>query len=305
MSADDKVAEAVQPFFKKQYDFGGKIGAATIWVGAVEGRDIVGQNKYSYKEEFLMLTNEFGKTCAIELNSNRLNGSTHIRKMEIQELTGDDFLEILLQKISYSKREYYSNLNAEIYSFKESTPEIVFEETMNLSNQGADSPLKYKYLDARPGKIRFEYIQQVDCNQGKCLKHFTDTYFWNAEKFVFENLRQPYRAPVKATLKNNNVRLRKGVGFLTEDLAILKRDNMLRVLREESRLIKIDGKPRPETWFYVKDQIGRKGFIPAKEAEFLNISHAALLNSFYDSEAPIIDERDFIKVRTEGGFSNR
>lgn len=98
MSADDKVAEAVQPFFKKQYDFGGKIGAATIWVGAVEGRDIVGQNKYSYKEEFLMLTNEFGKTCAIELNSNRLNGSTHIRKMEIQELTGDDFIEILLQK---------------------------------------------------------------------------------------------------------------------------------------------------------------------------------------------------------------
>ena len=252
-----------------------------------------------------MITNELGKTRAIELNSNRLNGSTHVRKMEIEELTGDDFPEILLQKISYSKREYYSNLNAEIYSFKEAMPEKVFEETMNLSSQGADSPLKYKYLDAKSGKIRFEYIQLVKCDLGQCLKHFTDTYFWNADKFIFENLRRPYRAPVKASLKNTNVRLRKGAGYLTPDIAILKRDNMLRVLKEESKMVKVDGKPRPEIWFYVKDEIGRQGYVPAKEVEFLNISHASLLNNHYHSTSSIIDERDFIKVRTEDGFSNR
>ncbi len=305
MVPNDKVAEAVQPFNKKQYDFGPKIGKAAIWIGKVEGRDIVDQNRYSYKEEFLMVTNELGKTSAIELNSNRLQGSTHVRKMEIEELTGDEFPEILLQKISYSKREYYSNLNAEIYSFKEAMAEKVFEETMNLSSQGADSPLKYKYLDARPGKIRFEYIQSVNCNTGKCLKHFTDTYFWNADKFIFENLRTPYRSPVKGALKNTNVRLRKGIGYLTDDIAVLKRDNMLRIIREESKTVKVDGNPTPAIWFYVKDELGRQGYLPADEVEFLNISHAALLNGYYHSTSSIIDERDFVKVRTEDGFSNR
>lgn len=308
MLPDDKVSDAVENFNKKKFDFKDNFGESAIWVGAVTGRDIVSLNGKSpvYREEFLMVTNESGKSKAIVLNSNNLFGSTHLRKMEIEDVTGDDIPEILLQRISYSKKDYYSNLNAEIYAFDKTNLVKVFEEAMNLSSQGSDSPLKYKYLDAKPGKIRFEYMMAVDCSGGtKCLKHFTDTYFWNADKFMFEALRAPYRTPVKAVAKNKDIALLRKPGDEDSFVTYLNRDNMMRVLREESKTIMVDGKAKQQIWFYVKGASGKLGYVSAKEIEFINISHAALLNGYYHSPTSVIDERKFIKVETSDGFSNR
>jgi len=308
MLPDEKESKAVKGFNKKKFDFKDNFGEAAIWVGAVTGRDIVSLNGKSpvYREEFLMITNESGQSKAIVLNSNNLFGSTHLRKMEIEDVTGDDIPEILLQRISYSKKDYYSNLNVEIHAFDKTTLVKVFEEAMNLSSQGSDSPLKYKYLDAKPGKIRFEYMMPVNCSGGtKCLKHFTDTYFWNADKFMFEALRAPYRSPVKAVAKNDDVELLKMPGDDDSFISYLYRDNMMRVLREESKTIMVDGKAKQQIWFYVKGATGKLGYVSAKEIEFINISHAALLNGYYHSPTSVIDERKFIKIETSDGFSNR
>ncbi len=321
MLADLKVSEAMASVYKRRFDFSRKgeengFGNAIIWVGSVYGHDITNKRfvKPSYREEYLVLTNEKGKSLIEIINGNNLFGSTHLQKIEIEDTNEDEVPEIILQKISYSKKKYGNNLTADIFAVRQNELVKVFECDMHTSNQKAVPPLRYKFINIQPKKIKVEFFEPLPCptdeltNKGttpNCLKHFTETYFWNEDNFAFEALNRPYRMPVKGVLKNDNVALRKQPSTTSPTSVEMYRNNFLRILHEKSVLIKVNGKPKQQHWFYVREAGGQYGYLLAKEIDFLNITHAHLINQYFSATSSVLEERNFIKIQTASSFSNK
>lgn len=305
-----KVSETLSDFFRKRFDFEAGFSDAILWVGAVTGREIISSDKRYhpiYREEYLILTDSSGVSRSVSINSNKLYGSTHLKKVEIADVTGDDVPEIILQKISYAKRNYTNTLLTQIFAFAENGEPInIFEESLNVPDTESGSPMKFKFLDIRPKTIRIEHVGGIECKgefrvKGQpetCLRHFTESYFWNEKKFLFESLREPFRAPVKGISKKDKIALRRKPSGRASSVTQLYRNNLVYIVREVSTTIQVNGKPRQEFWLYVREAGGKYGYLRAKDVEFINITNAPVFNEIYDSGKGIVDERRYIQLNT-------
>ena len=175
---------------------------------------------------------------------------------------------------------------------------------MNVPNTKSGSPMKFKYLDIRPKTIRIEYAGGIECGgefaaKGEaetCLRHFTATHFWNEKKFMFESLRQPFKAPMKGVSKKDKITLRRKPDSKSPAIAQLFRNNLVRIVREVPTTIQINGKPKQEFWLYVREASGKYGYLRAKDVKFINIGNASVFNEIYDSGKGLVDERRYIQI---------
>jgi hypothetical protein len=301
------VDAALRPYYKKPIKLDAGFEKTTIWLAGTEGHDIksdtdAAQNPL-YKEAYLVLTNERGKS--LFLNTSNANESVRkdVQSIYFQDLTENRVPEIIIETASLSAGRAQEERQLEIYSLKSGGLVKIFEERLTLDwANGVSSPSLSKFVEIEGSIIRIAYIDYLPCEnytlsfktdirsqtQERCLEYVTYSFIWDSSKKQFQNLYKPSRRSVQAIPVRMSA-LVQIPSFMTIPPPSVSQPNAtpveptdrLQVIKHFENLRVEKNKKWIETWLYVKHPSGIYGYLPAQDLQFLNCEHAPILQTYY------------------------
>lgn len=304
ISPDERVEALFKPYHKKKKRFNNGFEVSRVWVASIDGRDNFHAQDFMnpiYSEQYLVITNEQGKSVHIKCGGVSARGETQIKEFEFKDLTGDHVSEMILLSSSISQESAVENRNISIYSFQAGTLEKVFDERMTLSySESEPSPALYKHVELDEQSVRVEYVDYVKCaayslpfkfdvknsKRERCLEYVTYTYIWDDRVNQFRVLYEESRSSPIAGVKTVGLALQKEPKLSAARGAIIDPEQPIEVIKHFEKFVLERGKKKLECYLYVHVGAGQYGYLPAKFVGFVESEHAQLLNAYY-ADTPI------------------
>ena len=299
----------LRPYYKKPARFDNGFEKATVWVAGTDGHDVKDPKQPklfpSYKEFYLVVTNERGKCVVL----NYANASETVKKdlqsIYFQDLTENKVDEIIMETTSLPEGRTVEERTLEIFSFKAGVLAKIFEERLTLLwENDVPSPALSKFVEIEGSTIRVAYLDFIECDkyamalptdmrsrtQERCVEYVTYSFVWDKTLRQFKSLYKPSRRTVQAVVNQSFV-LKTSPSFAATNALLVQPDDRLQVIKHFENLTLENGKKTMQIWFYVKHPAGILGYIPANRIAFKNTEHAALLKSYY--EKPPLMKQDW------------
>lgn len=299
----------LRPYYKKTAHFDNGFEKATVWVAGTDGHDVKDPKKPqlnpSYREFYLVVTNERGKCVVLNYANASETSKKDLQSIYFQDLTENKIDEIILETTSLPEGRNVEERSLEIYSFKAGTLSKIFEERLSLQwEDDVPSPALSKFVEIEGSTIRVAYLDFVECEkytlglptdvrsrtQERCMEYVTYSFVWDKASRQFRELYKPSRRTVQATV-NQSFALKSTPSFSAPNTLQIQPDDRLQIIKHYENLKQENGKKVIETWFYVKHPAGILGYVPANKITFKNTEHAAILKSFY--EKPPLMKQDW------------
>ena len=296
---DQYVEPALRSFHKKRFAFNNGFEKSVLWVASMEGRDNFHEKDYLnplYKEFYLVLTNEQGRSVQINYAGESAIGKSELKHFQFYDVSGDKVPELIFQKSSFPTGLGFENRSLEIYSFQAGTLLQVFQEQMNLNySDKMPAPSLFKYVEIDGPLIRVEYIDYVKCHKysllydkGKvshsrerCMEFVTYTYKWDERISAYHTLYEESRSAPEAGIRKAGIMLSEEPSVTSKKRGLIQRSDQLQVIKHNEAFKSRSGKKFVENYLFVKLPNGKTGYVPANQIGFLNSEHAALLNKYY------------------------
>lgn len=296
---DIRLDSLLRPFHKKEMHFINGFENAVVWVALLDGHEnpeAKGLFNSIYREYYLVITNERGRSVQLQYGSIGGQGRTELRRFIIQELNGDQSPDVLMEQSTYAINSPIENRELEIYSFQGGALSKVFAERLTLTYEDdVPSPAFSKYLEAGNGSIRVAYVDYVPCkqyslpnrtdtrnNSERCLEYVTYTYTWDKRLKLYKPLYKETRIAPPATVKEPVYLQSDPTGSTARRGSLLRPEEPLQVIKHWETYVQEKGVKQLRCKLYVKTASGEYGYLPAGTVRFLNIEHAALLGQYYE-----------------------
>jgi hypothetical protein len=220
MLPDAAVSEVAKPFFRRQVSFDNGFENAVIWFGQVEGRENIHKQDFMnpiYRELYLIVTNELGKSATILIGGAEQSGKKELRRLEVFDVTGNRVPEIILETTNLPSNSNIENRQIEIHGFQAGTLQKIFDEPMTLSFDGdMPSPALSKQIEIEGTNIRISYVDFVSPEKyslglptqakagsttERCLEFVTRSLVWDEKLKRFINLYRETRSTPLVTAR--------------------------------------------------------------------------------------------------------
>ncbi len=308
----------LKPFYKKEAHFDNGFEKSVVWVAAVDGHDDKHKASAflnpSYKEFYLVVTNERGK-CSI-LNYANVNESVkkELKSFYFQDVTDNNIAEIIIETSSNPTGKSLDEHVLEIYSFKAGTLSKIFEERLTLTwEDDLPSPAFSKFVEIEGSTIRIACVDYVACEkyglgfptdnrsktQERCLEYATCSYMWDKINRVFKPLYKESRTVITAVPKQS-IALKKSPSLSSEVVSIIQPTDRIQIIKHFDDIVVEKGVKKVRNWFYVKHPSGVLGYVAANEVVFKNSEYTTILKNYYE-QTPLLKsdwkpETTFVKV---------
>ncbi len=292
--ADSRVENRLKLFHKKKVRFNSGFEQSVMWVAAVEGLEIVHQQKDYlnpiYKEFYLVATNERGKSVQINCAETSVAGKSELKMFLLYDVTGDGADEIILQRSSQNS-DGLDNRTLEIHSFQGGNLTKIWEERMTLTySDNSPSPTLFKYIEVDNQSIRVSYIDYSDCegeqkSYVRCLDYVTKTYVWDMATRQFKILYPETKSPLSGGLiAKKSIFLRAEADtFSSQKMDKIEYLQNFQVLKHSEKVLVRGTSTSLATWLLVRTKNGALGWIPAAAVRFNFTEHAELLEKYYEN----------------------
>ncbi len=298
--SEAKTPSEINGFHKRKMRFNNGFENAIAWIAEVNGTEskhVTAMMNPLYKETYLVISNENGNSVLINLSGQSVSSEYRLKSLSVEDITGDNSAEIILEKISLNTGNPLENRDVEIYSFQSGTIRKIFEEHLTLTDgDNTPSPSLYKILEINDKNIRISYIDFLKCNhysqklvfdlrtqtQERCLEYVTLSYDWNEEKKQFLTLYDESRTVLEAFSKSN-YELYSSPADTAQIIGKTATDELLSVVKSYEQF-ETDAaqKVTISAWLYVKNQTGVFGYLPAYKVHFGDLEHAVILHDYFN-----------------------
>ncbi len=294
----------LKPFNKKEAHFDNGFENALIWFGTVEGHDEKNRDiNPSYKEFYLIITNDKGKSVSLNLSNINESGKKTLENIYFQDVTNNKIDDIIIQTHTLPSDKNLAERDLEIYTFKAGALSKIFEERLALTwEDDVPSPALSKFIDIEGSEIRVAYIDYVLCEKyslglptdvrsktmERCLQYVTYSFIWNNGKKAFEPFYKESRTPVSGIVIRK-ITLNKVPSVSSEKAATILADDKVLIIKHFDALKSEKGIKKVENWLYVKHLSGVYGYMNADDLVFKNVEHATVLKNYY-SKTPLLKQ---------------
>lgn len=220
MLPDAAVSDVAKPFFRRAVNFDNGFENAIVWFGQVEGRENIHKQDFmnpTYRELYLVVSNDLGKSVTILIGGAEQAGKKELRRLEIFDVTGNRVPEIILETTNMPSNSNIENRQIEIHGFQAGTLQKIFDEQMTLSFDGdMPSPALSKQMEIEGQNIRISYIDFVrpekysldiptEAKAGstteRCLEFVTKSLIWDEKLKRFNALYRETRSTPLVTAR--------------------------------------------------------------------------------------------------------
>lgn len=217
---DAAVSEVAKPFFRRAVSFDNGFENSVIWFGQVEGRENIHKQDFmnpTYRELYLIITNDLGKSVTILIGGAEQTGKKELRRLEIFDVTGNRTPEIIMETTNLPSNSNIESRQIEIHGFQAGTLQKIFDEAMTLSFDGEmPSPALSKQIEIEGQNIRISYIDFVSPEKyslgfptqaklgsttERCLEFVTRSLVWDDKLRRFTNLYHETRSTPLVTAR--------------------------------------------------------------------------------------------------------
>ena len=290
----------LRPFYKKSAHFDNGFEKATVWVAGTNGHDVkdpkAPQYNPSYKEFYLVVTNERGKCAVLNYANASETAKKELQSLYFQDLTENKIDEIIMETTSQPAGRTVAERTFEVFNFQSGALTKIFEERLTLLwETDVPSPAFSKFVEIEGSTIRVAYLDFVECNkyslglptdirsktQERCLEYVTYSFVWDRTIRQFRELYKPSRRTLQAVV-NQPFTLKKTPTLSAESSVLVQPNDRLQVIKHYENIKLENGKKVVDTWLYVKHPTGLFGYIPGNQLTFKNTEHAAILKSYYE-----------------------
>jgi len=262
ITADSELPKDLKAFHKQKIILDNGFENAVLWLAGVEGRDNMHDNDLLnpvYNEYYIVLTNELGRSVHINHAGQSAMGRRELRKFELQDITGDDVQDFILQTSSFSTSSDLGNRTVEIFSLQSGTLRKVLEERMTLTyDDDLPSPSMFKFVEIADKNIRVEFIDYIPCRKyslpyppeessktlERCMEFVTYTYAWNNRKKSFEQFYKENRSPVKGIVTDPKIWVRTETSFLSDKVELLKPNQPFVIIKHYEKFFLQNGQKK-------------------------------------------------------------
>lgn len=269
--------------------------SATTWIAELSGFDAPEYGGEAYKELYMVFTNNFNRCEYIKLENIRSDGENKTEFLEFKDITGDGYEDVIRQTNSKSKEKDFNTKYLEIFSFQKGEMISVLEERISIETYPSKTaPRLSKYFDIEDKFLRVSYLDFVDCesycckqglkntdaNPKSCMEQVTYSYNWNQSSGQFEIFYDKSKVPPHVMPTKPVIDIYPAPG-LNQSVGKVQKGQKVKVFQQIEKYYKYSGTTSIEIYFLIETQGGKKGYIKAKEVEFVEIDHAAILNEYY------------------------
>lgn len=214
------VTDVAKPFFKRQVQFDNGFEQSVMWLAQVEGRENIHKQDFMnpiYREVYLVVTNDLGKSATILMGGAEQSGKKELRRLEIFDVTGNQVPEIILETTNLPSNSNIESRQLEIHGFQAGTLQKIFDERMTLSfDEDLPSPALSKQVEIEGETIRISYVDFVRpekyslgfATQAKngstmehCLEFVTRSVIWDEKTRHFKDLYRESRSTPLVTAR--------------------------------------------------------------------------------------------------------
>jgi hypothetical protein len=306
----------LKPFYKKEAHFDNGFENSIIWVASVAGKDNMhSQNSLNqgYKDFYLVVTNEFGKSVVIPYSGISETGRKELKSIYIKDINDNKVDEIVLEISSVTTGSGLENRNVEIYTFQASGIQKIFEERTTLVyDRETPSPALFKVIEIDKSIIRVAYIDYVGYEQyslglpfdprtktqEKCLEFVTYSLIWDNVRRQYKVLYKENRTAPQGFVSEPTL-LKYSPSSSSNSGSVYVQTNQKFQIIKHYENISFDGYGQKvvENSFFVKHPSGVYGYLPANVVLFKGVEHGSILKSYY--KHPPLNKSDW---KWEGSF---
>lgn len=217
---DAAVSEVAKPFFRRLVNFDNGFENAIMWFGQVEGRENLHKQDFmnpTYRELYLIVTNDLGKSVTILIGGAEQAGKKELRRLEVFDVTGNRIPEIILETTNLASNSNIESRQIEIHGFQAGTLQKIFDESLTLSfDSDMPSPALSKQVEIEGQSIRISYVDFVSpekyalgfptqakagSSTERCMEFVTRSLIWDEKIKRFTELYRESRSAPLATAR--------------------------------------------------------------------------------------------------------
>jgi uncharacterized protein YgiM (DUF1202 family) len=294
------VENSLKPYYKKEAHFDNGFEKSIVWVAAVEGHDDKHKGSAffnpAYKEFYLVVTNERGKSSLINYANVNESVKKDVQSVHFQDVTDNGIDDIVIETTTTPVGKSIDERVLEIYSFKAGTLVKIFEERMTLTwDDDVPSPAYSKFVEIEGPVIRIASIDYIFCekyslglptdnhpkNPERCLEYATTSYVWDKINRVFKPL-YPESRTVLTAISKSSIVLKKTPSTSSSSSPIIQPTDRLQVIKHLEEVVTEKGVKKVRNWFYVKHPSGTFGYVAATDLVFKNTEYTTVLKTYYE-----------------------
>lgn len=293
---EELVTPVLQDFHKKEFSFNNGFEKSNLWVASTEGRDNFHAQDYLnplYKEYYLVITNNRKRSVHISVGGLSARGEYSLHQLLLRDVTGDHIPDFILEKNNHLANKETISKTLEVYTFKAGNIAKVLDEPLDIDAPiGLNIPPLYKFIEVDNQTIRVEFLDYKNCKEKQlteqCIDFVTYTYNWNERLKKYESFYGETRiVPEVKIVINGTFLLRTPVPGAKSNTYVHP-DNTLKVLRQVDTA--------KGTYYLVKTETGKKGYLYAKDVQFFNFQYGKSLQQFYKNNKVDLGKESYIKV---------
>ena len=304
---ENTINATLKPLFKTEAHFDNGFENAMLWVGSVEGHDDHNPTDRklnpTYKEFYIIITNDKGKSSCINYSNSNESGSKTLQNIHLKDVTDNKINDIIIETSTLPTGKDLEEHYLEIYSFKAGALEKIFEERLTLLwEEDMPSPSYSKFVEIEGSEIRIAYVNYMPCDKyslglqtdirsktlERCLEYTTCSYMWDKIEKTFKPLYKESHTPLSIAISTTTF-LRKTPSITGEKIASLPPDERLIAIKHFDFIKSEKSGKKVENWLYVKHPSGIYGYILATDIVFKNIEHASILKDYY-TKTPLLKQ---------------
>jgi hypothetical protein len=308
---DNTIDARFKNIHKKDIVLNNGFEKSVAWIGSLDGSDFiydVEARNPLYNETYLIITNERRHSVFVHIGGSGSHGKTVPSLLAIQDITGDNIPDILLQRSNFPIHNALEDRTFEIYSMQGGNMVKIFEEPMTLTFEAnTPSPALFKHIEAdtKAQTIRLEYIDYLQCDKyslhlpkgeeskalDKCMEAVTCTYIWNRRLRKFTILYDMSRTNPNCTPTMQSIALYEKPNLSATILQKIAQKTDLQAIKHYDFFVQNKQTIQAIPFIFVKTAAGKTGFVMAKEVQFGTVGYPTIVNKFYQN--PPISKADW------------
>jgi hypothetical protein len=282
--------------------FSSGFGEAILWFATIEGIELKGNqylNNPLYIEQYLIMTNETGKSISLYLSGRGVEGEQQMKSLVFQDINGDAIQEIIVEKNAFNDGSLVDNRSVEAYTFTSAGLTKIFDESLSLKVENdLPSPALYKIVEIDNQLIRVSYIDFLSTDNKAVaasfsnifrLEYVTYTYGWDVASAQFKPLYTESRLPLLGYAKSNYFLYEKP-SDTSAKIARLAPEEALNALQSLNEIIEKNGETHLKSWLLIETKSGQKGYLPAYQIYFGDAEHATVLHDYFNNPPSSLGE---------------
>ncbi len=282
-------------------------GVSRLWFAAIKTIDTGNRDAEQLAEHYLVLGNSSGRQLFYPLGTQHAQGTTKTTQLSISDVNLDNKPDILLVK--HSVPAFGAQVwQLEVITVNQGRWQSLLELPITILDAHGDiAPTLARFVEFDGDRLRIESMEYQSCagaatrQNESCLNFRVETLRWNAGKQQFTTWYPVAITAVRATSIVPAL-LRERPQASAPVKAQIQTGTQLNIEATTEEYYVNKGKKSRTTWYRVRDEQNRTGYVEGQMLNFGNMMHSKVLDIWHTGAALTVFDFEplvnFLQIRS-------